>query len=114
MKITGFILLLAVICGLATGCQTAKQVSYLEMLTSTNATFVATSVSAYTGTEDRVYQFLNYNLQRTVSAYNINTNLDLFVLSVEDTQKLARVAESLARESEADADTAFAVQQLIS
>jgi hypothetical protein len=53
-------------------------------------------------------------LQRSTDEYDINTNLNLFILSVEDQPKLASVAQSLYRESEADAQTAFAVQELIS
>jgi hypothetical protein len=114
MKTLFYLLSLAVVCSLAAGCQTAKQVTYLEMLTSTNAIFVAKSISDYTDLENRISLFLDYNLQNTATEYNINTNLNLFVLSVEDKPKVAEIAQSLNRESEADAQTVFGVQSLIS
>jgi hypothetical protein len=99
---------------LGTGCQTPKQVTYLQMLTSTNATFVAKNETAYSTAEDRIYQFLSGELQTTAGQYDINTNLNLFILSVEDQSKLENIAENLYHESEADAQSSSTVQNLFS
>ena len=84
------------------------------MLTSTNATFVAKNELAYAGQEDRIYQFLTSELQNTAGQHNINTNMNLFILSVEDKPKLQTIAESLCRDSEADAQATLTVQGLTS
>jgi hypothetical protein len=105
-----------VVCGCLAGCQTGSKARELASTTSTNVTTVTASMSAFTQRQDRLYEFLDGNLQRTANAYNFQpnrVNATAASFQASGLSSLAAVLRSLYQDSETNAVNAFNAQALL-
>ena len=108
MKFASLILLVAGF-AILTGCATSSSVHQVELLTSTNAASLSSNLSNLARHQDAVVGFLNNNLDLYQSAIQTNaTKASSGALVVSQQEKVGRVMDLLASESEAHAQAYFA------